>query len=157
LRGAVLAARLHASRDIGCAKVQSGPERDICRALSEALEWTWRGHAIIAPGWRLTWPGLRQVYCGERIAAGDISALETLARGSDWRLEGGAGNLLRLVAASAGTSDEPETSIFNRRNPDYLLKDGCVVNEDHNRCDYPGPVRMNAALSVLRGGISRSR
>jgi len=115
-----------ASRDIGCAKVQLRREGEICRALSEAMEWTWLGHAIIAPGWRLTWPGLRRVYCGANIAAADIPALETLARGSDWRLESGAGNLLRLVAASAGTSDEPETSIFNPQNPDYLLKDGCV-------------------------------
>jgi FlaA1/EpsC-like NDP-sugar epimerase len=73
------------------------------------------GHAIIAPGWRLTWPGLRRVYCGQNIAAADIPALETLARAADWRLETGAANLLRLVAASGGKSDEPETSIFNPR------------------------------------------
>ena len=114
-----------ASRDIGCAMAQSTREREICRALSEALEWTWLGHAIIAPGWRLTWPGLRRVYCGQNIAAADIPALETLARAADWRLETGAANLLRLVAASGGKSDEPETSIFNPQNPDYLLKDGC--------------------------------
>jgi len=59
------------------------------------------------------------------IAAADIPALETLARSAEWRLETGAANLLRLVAASGGKSDEPETSIFNPQNPDYLLKDGC--------------------------------
>ena len=114
-----------ASRDIGCAKFTPKREQEICRALSAAMEWTWLGHAVIAPGWRLAWQGLRRVYCAERISAADVPALEALARGPDWRLENGAGNLLRLVAAQAGRNDEPETSIFNPSNPEYLLKGGC--------------------------------
>ena len=114
-----------ASRDIGCAKVEPGRGLEICLALSASMEWTWLGHAIIAPGWRLTWPGLRRVYCGQNIAAADIPALETLARAADWRLETGAANMLRLVAASGGKSDEPETSIFKPQSPDYPLRGGC--------------------------------
>ena len=76
-------------------------------------------------GLALDLAGIRRVYCGQNIAAADIPALETLARAADWRLETGAANLLRLVAASGGKSDEPETSIFNPQNPDYLLRGGC--------------------------------
>jgi hypothetical protein len=114
-----------ASRDLGCTKVGLMRAQEICQALSGALEWTWFGHAIIAPGWRLTWQGLRRAYCSERISAADIPALETLVRAPDWRLENGAGNLPRLVSAQAGGRDEPETSIFNPNHPDYLLKGGC--------------------------------
>lgn len=114
-----------ASRDIGCAQVQLQRGREICQAISGAMEWTWLGHAIIAPGWRPSWQGLRRVYCTENIGMADIPALEELTRRSDWRLQDVAGNLLRLVAATAGKSDEPETSVFNPQNPEYLLKGGC--------------------------------
>src|SRR5262245_51381716 len=85
-----------ATRNIGCAQVEPGRGREICQALSDSMEWTWKGHAIIAPGWRITWQGLHRVYCGEKISAADIQALEMLARRPDWRLESGAASLLRL-------------------------------------------------------------
>src|SRR5262249_13385175 len=52
-----------ASRDIGCAKAAAGRSRDICHALSASMEWTWMGHAIIAPGWRPTWRAIAHVWC----------------------------------------------------------------------------------------------
>src|SRR6266568_7388475 len=105
------------SRDIGCARADLGRARAICTALSNSMEWTWLGHAIVSPGWRITWPGLRRVYCSEKITAADIAALEALKHGSDWRLQDGADDMLRLVASSTGNGTEPQNSIFNTDNP----------------------------------------
>lgn len=114
------------SRDIGCANVKSDRGNEICHALSDSMEWTWMGHAIISPGWRVTWNALRRVYCRERISAADLPVLETMKMGSDWRLEDGADELIRLAGSSKGPANEPDNSIFNPTNPQYLLKDGCV-------------------------------
>src|SRR5215471_15491388 len=75
------------SRDIGCANVTPGRANEICQALSDSMEWTWMGHAIISPGWRVTWNALRRVYCREGISASDLPTLEMLKQGSDWRLQ----------------------------------------------------------------------
>lgn len=114
------------SRDIGCAKLGQTRGQEICRAISDTMEWTWMGHAIVSPGWRTTWPGIVRVYCREHISASDLPVLESLCRGlPDWRLESGARDLMRIVRNVDGNGDEPETSIFNPKNPSYLLKDGC--------------------------------
>ena len=117
------------SRDIGCAVIAQMRGKEICHALSDAMEWTWMGHAIISPGWRPTWEGLRRVYCREEVSGKDIATLETLKQGSDWRLQDGADDLIRLVSGGSSESDEPENSIFNPKNPQYLLKGGCKGNE----------------------------
>jgi hypothetical protein len=109
------------SRDIGCASVEAGRGREICQALSDSMQWTWMGHAIISPGWRVTWDSLLRVYCREHIGPPDIPTLKSMAFAADWRLQDGAQNLIRLVDGT----NEAETSIFNPRNPDYLLKSGC--------------------------------
>src|SRR5260370_21044892 len=75
------------SRDLGCAKVTQGRAQEICLALSDSMEWTWMGHGIISPGWRVTWNALRRVYCREKTGTADLTALETLKMGSDWRLQ----------------------------------------------------------------------
>jgi hypothetical protein len=108
------------SRDIGCRNAAAGRSQEICNALSGSMEWTWMGHAIISPGWRVTWSGLRRVYCREKISAADVEVLKALARGSDWRLQDGAEDLIRLVGGG-----EPENSIFNPTNEHYILKGGC--------------------------------
>jgi hypothetical protein len=114
------------SRDIGCAVVSSERGTEICQSLSDSMEWTWMGHAIISPGWRVTWSALRRVYCREKISALDLSALETMKRGSDWRLQDGADDLIRLARSGSGPPYEPENSIFNPENPQYILKNRCV-------------------------------
>jgi hypothetical protein len=118
------------SRDIGCANIALQRGKEICHALSDSMEWTWMGHAIISPGWRVTWNALRRVYCSEKISAVDLTALEAMKMGSDWRLQSGADDLVRLVGSSSGgPANEPENSIFNPTNPNYLLKDGCVGDQ----------------------------
>lgn len=116
------------SRDIDCAKVALGRARSICQALSESMEWTWMGHAIISPGWRVTWNALRRVYCRERINAADLPTLEHLKQRSDWRLQDGADALIRMVHGASGQAYEPENSLFNPANPQYILKGGCAGN-----------------------------
>jgi hypothetical protein len=113
------------SRDIGCAQVHSERGNDICNALSASMEWTWMGHAIVSPGWRVTWAGLGRVYCREKIVVADLPVLEALKRGSDWRLQDGADDLIRLVSSISGNGTESENSIFNPKHPDYILKNGC--------------------------------
>jgi hypothetical protein len=49
------------SRDSGCTEVRLARGKEICRALSDSMEWNWSGHAIISPGWRVTWQGVRHV------------------------------------------------------------------------------------------------
>lgn len=113
------------SRNIGCADVRQVREKKICRALSESMEWTWMGHATLSPGWRVTWDTVRRVYCRENMGVADLPALEALKMGSDWRLQDGADDLIRLVSTVSGRVSEPENSIFNPANPQYILKDAC--------------------------------
>jgi len=113
------------SRDIGCANVSSERGKEICQALSDSMEWTWMGHAIISPGWRVTWKSLRRVYCQEKPSAADLAVLERLKQGSDWRLQDGADGLLRLVRSDSDPTYESENTIFNPTNAQYILKGGC--------------------------------
>jgi hypothetical protein len=113
------------SRDIGCAKVTSERGKELCQAVSDSMEWTWTGHAIISPGWRVTWDGVGRVYCREKISDADIAVLESMKQGSDWRLQDSADDLRRLVSNRSGKASEDENSIFNPKNPHYILKDGC--------------------------------
>ena len=84
------------------------------------------GHAIISPGWRVTWNALRRVYCREDVGTADLTALQTKKGGSDWRLQDGADDLIRLVGSRSGPPYEPENSIFNPTNSQYILKNGCT-------------------------------
>jgi hypothetical protein len=54
-----------------------------------------------------------------------LPALEHLKQGSDWRLQDGADGLIRLIGSANGRPAEPENSIFNPANPQYILKGGC--------------------------------
>src|SRR3954463_8741820 len=33
-------------------------EKELCQALVRSMEWTWLGHAILSPGWRITFRGV---------------------------------------------------------------------------------------------------
>ena len=117
------------SRDIGCAELGFGRSRQICEAIAASLTWQWMGHAIVAPGYKPSFEGIRNVYCALKIGKSDVGLLEDLkkydpARKSvpDWRLESGADILLRIVTHRDGTGDEPENSIFSPKSPDYLLR-----------------------------------
>jgi len=119
-------------RDIGCAQIAPARPRQICEAIAASLTWQWMGHAIISPGYKPSFEGTRKVYCDLKIGKADIEALQglkqydaKLKRVPDWRLESGADMLLRIVSNLDGKGDEPENSIFNPKNPEYVLKKGC--------------------------------
>jgi len=90
------------------------------------------GHAIVAPGYKPSFEGAREVYCRLKIGKDDMEALQRLKQYDpklkwlpDWRLESGADMLLRIVANLDGTGGEPENSVFNPKNAEYILKNGC--------------------------------
>jgi len=120
------------SRDIGCAEIAPARQRQICEAIAASLTWQWMGHAILAPGYKPSFEGTRKVYCELRIGKDDLEALQRLKQYDpqrkwlpDWRLESAADMLLRIVANLDGKGDEPENSIFNPKNSEYILKRGC--------------------------------
>jgi hypothetical protein len=93
------------------------------------MQWTWMGHAIVSPGWRVTLDGLKRVYCREHVTTSDVPVLLQLSGANgrspgDWRLESGAADLLEIL--KQGDSTVSETSIFNPRNSSYILKGGCA-------------------------------
>ncbi len=117
------------SRDIGCARVDDARGRQICDSLSSSMQWTWMGHAIVSPGWRVTWDGLKRVYCREHVTTADVPVLLRLSGADgrspgDWRLESGAADLLEIL--KYGDSTVSEASIFNPKNSSYILKGGCT-------------------------------
>jgi hypothetical protein len=108
-------------RSLGCA-AYAGDARagELCTRLERGMQWTWMGHALPAPGWRITRDTLRRVWCEARLGPSDAPALRTLSRARDGRLEGAAGSLLHLIA-----QDEPENSILNAHHPQFVLRQGC--------------------------------
>jgi hypothetical protein len=115
------------SRDLGCIAVLDERAQRICEALAREMEWTWFGHAMISPGWRVTWSSLRRVYCSENIGPEDGHALDLLRRAApDWRAQSGAEGLIRLARGREDHSEEEPTSIFDPAHSSYILAHGCA-------------------------------
>jgi hypothetical protein len=113
------------SHNLGC-DGQPGRAEEICRRLEREMQWTWTGHAIISPGWRVTFKGIARTYCAEHVGPEDVPALQSLRETTkDWRAESGADFLIRLVQNKDGGGSENITSIFNPANPSFILRDGC--------------------------------
>jgi hypothetical protein len=107
-------------RDIGCAEVAAGRSRQICERIAASLTWQWMGHATIAPGYKPSFEGIRKVYCEMKVGKDDVETLQGLTTYNpkrkwlpDWRLESGAGMLLRIVVNRNGNGNEPENSTRN--------------------------------------------
>jgi len=90
------------------------------------------GHAIIAPGYKPSFKGIRNVYCALKIEKDDVKFLQILKQYDparkwlpDWRLESGAEMLLQIVANLDRADEESAGSIFSPKNPGYILKNGC--------------------------------
>ena len=132
-----------------CNHFQGERSKSICRQFEREMEWTWFGHAILSPGWRVTWETVRRVWCHARITDNDVPALQDLAKSPDWRLEGAADDLLKLLR-----DDQPENSILNPRNPDYILRQGCSERDKsdgaHRGLFRPGPILMAGEHRSLR-------
>jgi hypothetical protein len=63
------------SRNLSCTRLAAPRERQICQSLEREMEWTWTGHAIIAPGFRVTFETVKRVYCALSVSAVDTPAL----------------------------------------------------------------------------------
>jgi hypothetical protein len=63
-------------RNLSCRPRFSAPRaRQICEALEREMEWTWSGHAIIAPSFRVTFATVKKVYCVLSVTAQDTPSL----------------------------------------------------------------------------------
>ena len=119
------------SRDLGCDQ-QPGRVQEICRRLEREMQWTWMGHAVISPGWRVTFESVARTYCAERVSPEDVQTLQNLRQTTkNWRAESGADSLIRLVRNRDG--GENNTSIFNPANPSFILKEGCPLMSPSER------------------------
>jgi len=63
------------SRNLSCSRFSAPRERQLCEALEREMEWTWTGHAIIAPSFRVTFATVKKVYCALSVAAHDTPSL----------------------------------------------------------------------------------
>src|SRR4051812_30817916 len=83
--------RLLASHNLQCDQINQPRAQSICWRLATEMRWTWMGHAIISPGWRVTFDTIRRTFCREHIDQSDLPALEVLRRmAQDWRAESAA-------------------------------------------------------------------
>ena len=119
-------------RDIGCREIDPGRARKICEAIATSLTWQWMGHAIIAPGYKPAFEGVRKVYCELKINEADVNALKSLKAYDpgrkwmpDWRLESAADMLLQIVINLDTAGEDQAGSIFDPNNPKYILKGRC--------------------------------
>jgi hypothetical protein len=67
-----------ASRNLQCDGIDNARARAICERLEQEMAWTWMGHTIVSPGWRVSLQSVTRTYCVEKIDPRDIPALEGL-------------------------------------------------------------------------------
>lgn len=116
------------SKDIGCGSIQDARGVDICKALPTNMSFTLLGHATLSPGWRIGFDAIAKVYCDQKITAADIPLLKSMNKNaSDWRLESATASLVLILQNVDGKGDEPMTSIYNPKNSNYILKQGCAT------------------------------
>ena len=63
------------SRNPSCERWLEARTNEICKTLEREMEWTWTGHAILAPSFRVTFETARRTYCALPIAANDAATL----------------------------------------------------------------------------------
>ena len=148
------------SRDLNCEEQASDRAREICHALEGALEWTWKGHAIISPSYRVTSESERRVFCELPITASDTHTLVNMALDSDFRytkaearISNGSRGLLKLLGQQAldhfpGPDDLSGKHSKTRRNALEYLKqeiEGAISRPEN----IYNPSHRNY---ILRGG-----
>jgi hypothetical protein len=62
-------------RDLACENISAGRSQELCRALAKNMDWTWTGHAILSPSFRVTISGTRRIHCQQPITPDDTLAL----------------------------------------------------------------------------------
>jgi hypothetical protein len=69
-----LAASLY-SRNLPCKDWTATRGNEICRTLEREMEWTWTGHAVFSPSFRVTFETVRRTYCIISVSGQDTAAL----------------------------------------------------------------------------------
>ena len=63
------------SRNLSCKDWTATRGNEICRMLEREMEWTWTGHAMFSPSFRVTFETVRKTYCAISISGQDTAAL----------------------------------------------------------------------------------
>ena len=92
----------------------------VCRSNLD-MKGAWLGHAIVSPGWRVTFRTVREVYCGLVFGASDVPAIDNLRKSEPI---GGCKTAHKSYLVAHGAS-QPPASILNPSDPQDLLKHGC--------------------------------
>jgi hypothetical protein len=62
-------------RDLACEDMSAGRAQKLCRALAKNMDWTWTGHSILSPSFRVTISGTRRTLCQQPVTPDDTLAL----------------------------------------------------------------------------------
>ena len=76
------------SRNLSCSRFSAPRERQLCEALEREMEWTWTGHAIIAPSFRVTFATVKKVYCVLSVTAQDTPSLVRMVVQTERKTDG---------------------------------------------------------------------
>ena len=129
-----LAASLY-SRDLFCKDWTASRGNEICRTLEREMEWTWTGHAIFSPSFRVTFETVRKTYCAISVSSQDTAALIDMVLAVERKTDGsvaeaqllnGARFLLYLLgpqALGAFPEDKKDWDDRDRRTAKTLRKD----------------------------------
>jgi hypothetical protein len=75
-----LAASLY-RRNLSCKDWTATRSNEICRMLEWEMEWTWTGHAVFSPSFRVTFENVRKTYCAISVSSQDTAALVDMVLG----------------------------------------------------------------------------
>jgi hypothetical protein len=104
------------AEQIGCTREKNPRSVQICWAIAKEMEFELMGHAVPAPGYKITNQTLVRAYCRLGLSKADESALRQL-RGA----QGASKDLLQML----GVDWVDPGNILSSANPNYILKDGC--------------------------------
>lgn len=76
------------SRNLSRSRFSAARERQICETLQWEMEWTWTGHAIVAPSFRVTFDTVKKVYCALSVAAHDTPSLVSMVVQTERKTDG---------------------------------------------------------------------
>ena len=107
--------------ELRCDRYAAPRTREICETIAAELGWELMGHAIVAPGYKVTQGTVLRSFCKLKLTPSDASALRPLTNGED-RLRSAASSLLAVLGADPKVG---ETSVMNPHHPEFLLKQGC--------------------------------
>ena len=62
-------------RDLACGQLSAGRGQEICRLVARNMDWTWTGHAIVSPSFRVGFAGARRTFCQAPITPEDTGDL----------------------------------------------------------------------------------